>query len=340
MQENVLFVDDEINVLKSVERVFADAEVSFLKADNAKDAMRLLGEKEIAVLVTDNRMPGMSGMDLLTCMRDLSPETVKILMTGHADLTTAIEAINVGEVFRFILKPWDNEALVRTVREGVEHYRLIRSMGSSDESTLLSLAQTIELKDPYTRGHCDRVAGYALLIADCLGLSEETRQHIKHGGWLHDCGKIGVPDAVLNFNGKLNDKEFVTIKQHPVWGARVAREARLPQTVVNIILHHHERFDGEGYPHMLCGAKIPVEARIVTIADVFDALTTKRSYRDPLPRGEALKLMDAMAGHQLDPDLMSIFHGLIAADPGDEPGSNWDRDLMSLASFNEVREKT
>lgn len=310
MRENVLFVDDEVNVLKSVERVFADADLTFLKAGSAGEAMRLIGENEIAVLVTDNRMPGMSGIDLLSCLRELSPETVKILMTGHADLNTAIEAINVGEVFRFLVKPWENEALIRTVREGVDHYRLVKSMRSSDESTLLSLAQTIELKDPYTRGHCDRVAGYALMIADHLGLPEESRQHIKHGGWLHDCGKIGVPDMVLNSTGKLNDSEYVTIKQHPMWGARVARQARLPQEVINIILYHHERYDGDGYPHMLCGSKIPIEARIVTIADIYDALTSKRSYRDALPREEALDLMDTMSGHQLDPELMKIFHCL------------------------------
>jgi putative two-component system response regulator len=313
MRENVLFVDDEENVLKSVERVFADADMTFLRAESAKDAIRLLGEKEIAVLVTDNRMPGMSGIDLLACLRELSPETVKILMTGHADLTTAIEAINLGEVFRFIVKPWENESLIQSVEEGLAHYRLVKSMRSSNEATLLSLAQTIELKDPYTRGHCDRVAGFALMIAGQLGLNEESMLHIKHGGWLHDCGKIGVPDVVLNNTGKLNDSEFVTIKQHPVWGARVARQARLPQTVINIILYHHERYDGEGYPHMLCGMMIPLEVRIVTIADIYDALTSKRSYREALPREEALDLMDAMSGHQLDPELMKIFHSLMAA---------------------------
>jgi putative nucleotidyltransferase with HDIG domain len=311
MRENVLFVDDEENVLRSVERIFIDADMTFLRAKSAKEALKVLGEKEIAVLVTDNRMPGMSGIDLLTCLKDLSPETVKILMTGHADISTAIDAINIGEVFRFIVKPWQNDTLLKTVQDGVDHYRLIKTMVESNEATLLSLAQTIELKDPYTRGHCDRVARYALMIADHLGLSEERRRQIKHGGWLHDCGKIGVPDLLLNSSGKLNDAEFDTIKQHPLWGARVARQARLPQTVVNIILYHHERYDGEGYPHGLEGGLIPIEARIVAIADIYDALTSKRSYRDPLSLNEALALMDSMSGHQLDPELMGIFHAMI-----------------------------
>jgi len=311
MRENVLFVDDEGNILNSMERAFADVDVTVLKADSAKEALRLIGEKEIAVLITDNRMPGMCGIELLTCLKDLSPETVKILMTGHADLSTAIEAINIGEVFRFIVKPWENESLIRTVQEGVEHYRFVQTLRNSDEATLLSLAQTIELKDPSTRGHCDRVAGFALMIADQLNHPEETKLHIKYGSWLHDCGKIGVPDAVLNFSGKLKDADFNTIKQHPVWGARVARQARLPQAVINIILFHHERFDGEGYPHGLRGRSIPIEARIVTIADIFDALTSNRPYREALPWEEALELMDAMSGTYLDPDLLWLFHAVI-----------------------------
>jgi putative nucleotidyltransferase with HDIG domain len=311
MRENVLFVDDEGKILNSMERLFADIDVTVLKADNAQDALRIFGEKEIAVLITDNRMPGMCGIELLTRLKELSPETVKILMTGHADLSTAIEAINLGEVFRFILKPWENEALIRTVQEGVEHYRFVHTLRNSDEATLLSLAQTIELKDPYTRGHCDRVAGLALMIADQLDLPDETKRHIKYGSWLHDCGKIGVPDALLNFDGKLKDAEFDTIKQHPLWGARVARQARLPQAVINIILFHHERYDGEGYPHGLRGRSIPIEARIVTVADIYDALTSKRPYRDALPWEEALGLMEAMNGNYLDPDLLWLFNAII-----------------------------
>ena len=311
MRENILFVDDEVNVLCSMAKVFANVDMTFLKAENAEKALRLLGEKEIAVIVTDNRVPGMSGIDLLTCLKELSPETVKILMTGHADLTNAIEAINIGEVFGFIVKPWENEALIRTVQEGVEHYRFVHSLRNSDETNLLTLAQTIESKDPCSMGHCERVAAFAQLIADQLELPEVTKRHIKYGSWLHDCGKIGVPDALLNFNGKLKEVEFSTIKQHPLWGARVASQARLPQAVINIILYHHERYDGEGYPQGLRGNDIPMEARIVTIADIYDALTSKRSYRDALHWEEALALMDTMSGNYLDPDLMWLFHAII-----------------------------
>ncbi len=307
MRDNVLFVDDEENILNSVQRLFADLDVQLFTANSAKDALRLVGEKEIAVLVSDNRMPEMNGIELMTRIKEQSPGTVKILMTGYADLPTALQAINVGEVFRFILKPWENEALIQTVREGLQRYRVVRSLTHSDEAALLSLAQAIELKDLNTRGHCDRVAGYALLITARLDLPEATVQEIKYGSWLHDCGKIGVPDAVLNFAGKLNAEDFSIIKHHPVWGADLARQARLSQTVINIILHHHERFDGGGYPLGLCGARIPLEARIVTIADIYDALTSKRPYREALSSDEALALMNTLTGNYLDPELMAVF---------------------------------
>jgi putative nucleotidyltransferase with HDIG domain len=311
MPEKVLFADGEGETRRDVERVLADLDVTVIQANSAKDALRMIGSKEIAVLVTDNRMPGICGVELLTRLRELSPDTVKILMTGHADLTNAIEAINMGEVFRFIVKPWEDEALIRTVQEGVEHYRFVHTLRNSDETTLIALAQAIESKSPCSRGHCERVAGYALMIADRLELPEETKRHIRYGGWLHDCGKIGVPDALLNYGGRLKEAEFNTIRQHPVWGARVARQARLPQAVINIILFHHERYDGEGYPHGIRGREIPIEARIVTIADIYDALTSKRSYREALPWEEALDLMDAMNGSYLDPDLMWLFHAII-----------------------------
>jgi putative nucleotidyltransferase with HDIG domain len=308
MRENILFVDDDENILRSLETLFAGDDVTILLADNAKEALRLMGTREIALLVTDKRMPEMSGIELLTVLKGSSPETVKILMTDHDDLPTPLEAARIGELFRIIAKPWDNEALIHIVREGLEFYRLAMSLRNSDEATILSLAQVIELKDLHTKGHCDRVASYALMIADELGLPEETRLQIKYGSWLHDCGKISVPDTVLNFPGKLNDAEFSTIKKHPLWGAMLARQARLSQTVINIILYHHECYDGAGYPHGLRGNNIPIEARIVSIAETFDALTSKRPYREPAPWDQAINLMDALGGIDLDPELMNIFH--------------------------------
>jgi len=303
----VLLVDGEANVLNALARLFLDRDVRVLRAETGEEALGIVRREPVAVVVSDNLMPGMRGVELLSRVRDLSPDTVRVLLTGYADLSTAIEAINRGEVFRFHVKPWVDEEIVRTVEEGVRRYQLVRSLRDGDEATLRSIAQTIELKDPYTRGHCDRVAAFALKIAEALRLPEGTRRAIKHGSWLHDCGKIGVPEAILNFPGKLSAPDFEVVKKHPGWGAEVGRQANLPGEVINIILYHHERFDGRGYPTGAKGKEIPLEAQIVAVADVFDAMSTDRPYAKGYDRAEAVRVMGVLRGAALDPQLVDIF---------------------------------
>jgi len=151
------------------------------------------------------------------------------------------------------------------------------------------------------------MAAFALKIAEALRLPEETRRAIKHGSWLHDCGKIGVPEAILNCPGKLPAADFEVIKRHPEWGAEVGRQANLPKEVVNIILYHHERFDGRGYPTGATGAEIPLEARIVAVADVFDALSTDRPYAKGYDQAEAMGVIGVLRGAALDPQLVDVF---------------------------------
>jgi putative nucleotidyltransferase with HDIG domain len=186
-------------------------------------------------------------------------------------------------------------------------YQLIKSLGTEDEAVYFSLAQTVELKDPYTKGHCDRVARYAVSLAEAAGLDQSVITDIKHGSWLHDCGKIGVPEGVLNSPGRLNDEDMETVMQHPRWGSEVARQARMSDTVINIILYHHEQYDGKGYPSGLNGDAIPIEARIVAIADVFDALYSDRPYRKAYDFDRALDILKEMTESHFDPSLMELF---------------------------------
>ncbi len=303
----VLFVDDEQNILNSLERLFHDDELKILKAINAEDALELVKNEEIAVLVSDNRMPGMKGVELLSKVREMSPDIIRILMTAYADLPVAMDAINRGEVFRFIEKPWDNTVLKETVYEGISRFQIIRALKSQDESSMLSLAQTIELKDKYTRGHCDRVARYALMIADALNLPEETKKEINYGSWLHDCGKIGIPDAILNKPAKLDEEEFELIMKHPSFGIDVAEKANLSDVIKNIIFHHHEKYDGTGYPSGINGKDIPLEARIVAIADCFDAVTSDRAYRKAYSMEEGIYVILSLKNSCYDPEIVDIF---------------------------------
>lgn len=312
MKDAVLFVDDTRLTLELIRGLLGGCDdFLLLTAESAEEALEIIRQREIAVVVSDNVMPVMSGVEFLASLTTISPDTVKILMSAYADLSSALSAINRSEVYRYILKPWNDDELIATVQDGLKRYRLAMSMRRDDEDVLRSLAQTIELKDPSTKGHCDRVAVYAQFIAEKLGLPRGMQREIKYGSWLHDCGKIGISEMILNGPGKLSDDQFETMKQHSGWGADIAAKANLSPITRNIIHYHHERFDGNGYPQGLKADAIPLEARIVSVADVFDALTSERSYRQGFSRDDTLQMIAAMSGDALDPQLVDIFLDIV-----------------------------
>ena len=317
MQETILIVDDSRLVRESLSDLLNNDQVRILTASDATEASDLVRKEDIAVVISDNIMPGMSGLEFFSTLKAVSPHTVKILMSAYADLPTVLTAINRSEVFRYVLKPWQDEEMIKAVRDGLRRYRTILAMQKEDEDVLRSLAQTIELKDPSTRGHCDRVAVYAIVIAEALNLPKEMQREIKYGSWLHDCGKIGVAEGILNMERALTEEEFETMKKHSFWGADVAAKANLSQVARNIIHYHHERFDGTGYPQGLSGEEIPLEARIVTVADVYDALTNARPYRPGYSRDEAIRLMEGMQGSTFDPAISALFFSLVREHEGE-----------------------
>ena len=302
--DNVLFVDDEPRVLKAIERVFIDEPVNLLFAACADEALELIQRNSVGVVVSDNIMEGMLGVDFLRCVKFASPDCTRVLMTGQADLETAIDAINNGEIYKFVTKPWDSQQLIHMVKESLSQFAARKK---ARDSALRALSQTIELKDPYTNGHCERVAFYAVLIAGAIGLNDTEKKDIRDGSWLHDCGKIGVPERILNNGGELNPEEFELVKNHTFWGADLARRAQLREGVINIILYHHEKFDGRGYPRGIAGVNIPLESRIVAIADAYDAMTTDRPYQDKLPHEFALNNIMQERGTCFDPELVDAF---------------------------------
>jgi putative two-component system response regulator len=315
MAAEILFVDDDNLILRFSRDLFLSKGLSILTASDAEEALELFKEHEIAVVVSDNQMPGMCGLDFLAKVGTISPDTVKVLISAFVDLPTALAAINTTEVFRYLLKPWKNEEILEVVKEGLKRYRMIHTMRREDEAVLRSLAQTIELKDPRTKGHCDRVAVYALMIAEAMKIPKETQRQIKYGSWLHDCGKIGVSEFILNGTRELTDLEFETMKMHTFWGADVAEKAHLSDVARNIIRYHHERYDGNGYPEGLAADAIPLETRIVSVADIYDALTMDRSYRKGYPHAEARRMVLEMSGDALDPVIVDIFMNIVPDGP-------------------------
>jgi len=307
MSDTVLFVDDEEQVLNSIDGIFSKADVTVLKTASAREALEILDQRTVAVIVSDSQMPEMTGIDLLSKIRDVSPDTLRILMTAPSDLAAAVDAINNGELFRFVLKPWDNKFFVKTVQEAVSRYKIIHTIKHGDDASLLSVAKEVELKDPFTTGHSERVAHYSTMLAELFGLPENIKKAVKHGSYLHDCGKMRVPENILNKKGRLNKDEYEIIKNHPRWGADIAIQARLPEQIINIIHHHHERFDGSGYPSGMKSDEIPFEAQIVAIADVYDALTSDRCYRTRFSDEKAVEILLLMRGNVFNPEIIDKF---------------------------------
>ena len=180
--------------------------------------------------------------------------------------------------------------------------------------TIGILRQTVEAKDPYTRGHSDRVSEFSVLIGKKMGLDDETLHTLKIGGLFHDIGKIGIPDSILLKESKLSDEEYSQIKNHPTIGAHMLGDAAVFKDIIPIVKHHHERFDGRGYPSQLAGENIPFIARIAAVADTFDAMTSKRTYRDALPLSVVKEEIEKCSGTQFDPKIAKVFLDILNND--------------------------
>lgn len=310
--KNILLVDDEPSILSAATRALSLQDIDIITARSGEDALQVFTRQEIAVLVADNQMPGMSGMELLGRVRQLSPATVRIIITASAELTSLLEAVNKGEIFHFIVKPWGESELADRINVALKQYQANLNHQAKKARVMRALAQKIESRDQYTNGHCERVARYAVEISQAIGLPKDQINDIRYGAWFHDCGKIGLHEDILNHPGRIGPQQMAEIKKHPDAGAMVVERAALPQRVVNIVRFHHERVDGKGYPLGLKGVNIPLEARIVSIADVYDALSSGRPYRKACSAPEINQIMKGYRGTALDENLLDLFMARIS----------------------------
>jgi cyclic di-GMP phosphodiesterase len=331
---NCLVVDDEPGVRRSLIRMLQAQGFTCFEAGTGVEALDVLDRVgDVQLIVSDMRMPEMDGMGLLEAVRRDFPETAVILLTGMSETTIAVDCLHRGAA-DFLLKPISmNELQARVARvlekralvlenrfyqENLE--RQVHQQAQRIQELFLQgvqmLARALEAKDSYTRGHSIRVSRYAVGTARRLGFADSTLDSIRLGGELHDIGKIGTREAVLHKPGSLTAEEFRQITEHPLLGERMlsplARE--LPE-VLRIVRCHHERLDGRGFPDGLRGEKIPIEARIVAVADTFDAITTRRPYRDSRSPEAAVDELRRVAGTQLDPEPVEAF---VAAFPNPE----------------------
>jgi putative two-component system response regulator len=283
----VLVVDDLQKNTDLFSRILAADGFEVITANSGEEALTAVAVQGPEVVLLDLMMPGLDGFE--TCRRLKSnPESRLIpvlLVTALRSRDDRIRGVEVG-ADGFLTKPPDWPELTARVQSLVRLKRYTDDLESA-ESVILSLAMTIEIRDPYTEGHCQRIANYATALGERLGLPEEDLKALYRGGFLHDLGKIGIPDAILLKPGPLTESEFEVVKQHPIIGSNLCEGLRTLRRALPIIRSHHERLDGSGYPDGLAGDAVPLLAQILSTVDVYDALTTPRPYKPALSREKA-----------------------------------------------------
>ena len=313
-RHKILVVDDEVPNLRLLRRVLSE-EHDIFEAASGQEGVNLLEKEEISLIITDQRMPSMTGVQLLEQSLKIRPDAIKILLTGYTDVQALIDAINAGHVYKHIPKPWDADELKLTVRRALEAFELkerndnlvIELSGALTElenlsvGTIRALADALDAKCDYTAGHSLRVSRIAVLIGRQMGLPEDTLRDIELGGILHDIGKIGVPESILWKPDKLTAEERSIMSRHPVKSAEIIGDLKGLVRAREYVKHHHEFFDGSGYPDGLEGENIPIGARIILVSDAYDAMTTDRPYRKAIGHVRAIEELRKLDGTQFDP---------------------------------------
>jgi putative nucleotidyltransferase with HDIG domain len=323
-EDTILIVDDEPDVRSVLLAHLSETGSACMTSDSAFDAISKLRERPFSLIIGDMMMPGMSGMELLQFVNEHHPETAFIMMTGLTDIHTAVDSLRIGACDLLAMRRAVDSALERrrllienrTHREELEQKvrertsELNEALHDVEESyniTLEALVTALDAREHETHAHSQRVKEYALTLARELGLRHDDLIQTGRGALLHDVGKIGVPDSILLKPGKLNEQEWVEMKKHPQIGYTILKNIEFLSPSAEIVLCHHERWDGKGYPYGLAGLDIPLGARIFAVVDTLDAMTSDRPYRKALSFEAAFKEIRSCAGTQFDPRVADAF---------------------------------
>ncbi len=329
MAYKVAIVDDDSVILRAVRGILSENDMVAIPLNSGKALIEFMKTQTPDIILLDILMPEMDGLETLSRLRVLEKELGKdetpvVFLTADDNAEMETKGLELGAM-DFLKKPFAPRVLTLRIQHSIELVRLQRNLESevikkTRENQRLSfqivrtLAETIDAKDTYTNGHSGRVADYSKEIARRFGYSDKAQDQIYIMGLLHDVGKIGVPDAIINKGGKLTEEEYEIIKTHPVKGAKILAAVKdMPQLVTGA-KYHHERYDGTGYPDGLVGTDIPEEARIIAVADAYDAMTSKRSYRDYLSQEVVKEEIKGGKGTQFDPVFADIMLEMINED--------------------------
>jgi cyclic di-GMP phosphodiesterase len=325
----LLVVDDEEPIRNALKRFLTGQQYAVHVAGSGTEALTILQAQEIAMMLADIRMPGMSGIDLVPQALDVAPDLAVIMLSAINDATTAALCMQRGAI-DYLTKPLELDDLARAVQRGLrrreaamENRRLDAQIKEEfaaraaewereranthriTVATLEAMINAMEARDPYLRGHSARVADLAATLAAHMGLSDDDVEQVRLAGRLHDIGKVGTRETVMNKPGPLSPEEYEHVKQHVVIGFQILSPLVPLGPVLGGVRSHHERWDGTGYPDGLRGEEIPIAARIIGAAEIFDALCTSRPYQDKLPSAQAVRRLGEMVGTVLDPKVFA-----------------------------------
>ena len=317
----ILAVDDDQGVIDSLSVFLTRVGYDLVGVTDPMTAIEKVKNEHFDLLLLDFIMFPIHGDQVVEEIRKFNKELYILLLTGHKDLAPPLETIRKLSIQGYCEKNDKFDQLLLLIESAVKSIdqmniikKINEELKESQEQlktayleSIQTLRYTVEAKDKYTRGHSDRVSEYSVLIGKYMNLPEEDLEILRIGGLFHDIGKIGIPDAILLKDSKLTDEEYSEIKNHPSIGKHILSNAKIFENIIPIVLHHHEKFNGNGYPEKLSGQNIPLHARIAAIADTFDAMTSKRSYRNALSLDVVREELINCSGTQFDPEILKVF---------------------------------
>lgn len=310
----IIAVDDEEGIIDSLSIFLKRSGYEFTGVTDPQQAIERVKTEHFDLMILDFIMTPFHGDQVVEEIRKFNKELYILLLTGHKDLAPPLETIRRLDIQGYCEKSDKFDQLLLLIESGIKSIAQMNEIKKINEElekayleSIETLRYTVEAKDTYTRGHSDRVSELSVLIGKKVNLSEEDLRTMQIGGLFHDIGKIGVPDSILLKESKLTDDEYSEIKNHPSIGAHILSTATIFKNMIPIVKHHHERYDGSGYPGRLKGDEIPYLARIAAIADSFDAMTSRRTYRDSLPIETVIAEFERCKGTQFDPELTDAF---------------------------------
>jgi putative two-component system response regulator len=328
-KSRIIVVDDELGPRESLRMILKD-HYDVVTAADARQAFQSISDHEFDLAILDIRMPDINGIDLLKMFKEKAPCTEVIMITAYASVDTATEALRRG-AFDYLIKPFDLSSVLDVVKKAINRRQdylsvkekisdlqlanksledeieaTYRNIQGHYEETISSLVAAVDAKDSYTKGHQERVARLVSAIGHELGLEQKDMVSLNHAATLHDIGKIGVPEGILRKKGYFTADEYETVKKHAQIGAEILSPVKYLKDVIPLVMHHHEWYDGSGYPAGLAGENIPLGAKIIAIADAVDAMISERPYASSRSLSEVKEELGKVAGVQFDPYLVRI----------------------------------